>query len=525
MQDYVIVGAGSAGCVLANRLSADPEVRVLLLEAGGPDKKTEIHIPAAFAKLFDTEYDWAYSTAPEPALAGRELFWPRGKTLGGSSSLNAQMYVRGNRADYDGWEALGNTGWAYDEVLPYFMRSEANTHGGSRYHGDRGTLTVSDLRDPNPLSNVFVDAAVETGIKRNDDINGAEQDGVGLSHVTQTRGSRCSTADAFLKPIRKRDNLTVVTGAHVTRVLLDGTRAVGVEYSAVGVTHSADASREVILCGGAINSPQLLMLSGIGPAANVRDHAVDVACDLPGVGRHLQDHLSVPVIRATYDPVTLLGAESLTNLVKYLARRKGMLTSNVGEAMAFVRTSSLLDAPDLQLIFAPVPFMNHGKTVPPGHGVTIGAVLLQPQSAGEVALASGDPFASPLIHARYLTDPGGDDLAVLRAGVKVCRQVMEAAAFAPHLGEEIWPGEAVQGDDAIDAFIAERAETLYHPTGTCKMGVDPLAVVDPQLRVRGVDQLRVVDASVMPQIPRGNTNAPTIMIAEKAAAMMRAPAT
>ena len=305
MQDYVIVGAGSAGCVLANRLSADPNVRVLLLEAGGPDKKTEIHIPAAFAKLFNTEYDWAYSTAPEPALAGRELFWPRGKTLGGSSSLNAQMYVRGNRADYDGWAALGNTGWGYDDVLPFFTRSEANTHGASQYHGDRGTLTVSDLRDPNPLSSVFVDAAVEAGIKRNDDINGAEQDGVGLSHVTQTRGSRCSTADAFLKPIRKRENLTVVTGAHVTRVVLDGTRAVGVEYSVGGVTQTAEASREVILSGGAINSPQLLMLSGIGPAAHLRDHAVDVACDLPGVGRHLQDHLSVPVIRATNDPVTL----------------------------------------------------------------------------------------------------------------------------------------------------------------------------------------------------------------------------
>jgi choline dehydrogenase len=266
------------------------------------------------------------------------------------------------------------------------------------------------------------------------------------------------------------------------------------------------------------------MLSGIGPAAHLSDHAVGVACDLPGVGQHLQDHLSVPVIRATNDPVTLLSAESLSNLVKYLARKKGMLTSNVGEAMAFVRSSPDLDAPDLQLIFAPVPFMNHGMTVPPGHGVTIGAVLLQPVSAGDVELASADPFAAPVIHARYLTDPGGDDLRVLREGVKVCRQVMAAAAFATHLGDEIWPGDDAQDDDAIDAFIAERSETLYHPTGTCKMGVGPLAVVDPELRVHGVDGLRVVDASVMPQIPRGNTNAPTIMIAEKAAELIGASA-
>jgi choline dehydrogenase len=525
MYDYVIVGAGSAGCVLANRLTADPAVRVLLLEAGGPDKKTEIHIPAAFAKLFNTEYDWAYSTAPEPALAGRELFWPRGKTLGGSSSLNAQMYVRGNRADYDAWAALGNAGWSFRDVLPLFKRSEANTHGASQYHGDGGTLGVSDLRDPNPLSSEFVDAAVEVGIKRNDDINGAEQEGVGLSHVTQTRGSRCSTADAFLKPIRKRPNLTVVTGAHVRRVVLDGTRAVGVEYTAAGATRTEEAAREVVLSGGAINSPQLLMLSGIGPAQHLQDHAIAVACDLPGVGQHLQDHLSVPVIRATNDPVTLLSAESLSNLVKFLALKKGMLTSNVGEAMAFLRSSPALEAPDIQLIFAPVPFMNHGMTVPPGHGVTIGAVLLQPASAGALELASTDPFAAPVIHARYLSDPGGDDLRVLRDGVKVCRQIMAAAALAPHLGDEIWPGDGVQDDGAIDAFIGERAETLYHPTGTCKMGLDPLAVVDPELRVRGVDRLRVVDASVMPQIPRGNTNAPTIMIAEKAAEMMGAPAT
>ncbi len=486
--DYIIVGAGSAGCVLANRLSADPRVSVLLLEAGPPDKKMEIKIPAAFPKLFKTPYDWNYSTVAQPALGAREMYWPRGKTLGGSSSINAQMYVRGNAADYDEWQALGNTGWSWRDVLPAFRRSERNIRGANDFHGDDGPLSVEDLRDPSPLTRSFVRAAIDAGIPANADINGARQEGVGFSQVTQRRGRRCSTAAAFLAPARKRSNLTIATDAQATRVLLDGARAVGVEYLQGGARVQAHAG-EVILSGGAINSPQLLMLSGIGPQAMLAEHGIAVVRDAPAVGRHLQDHLSVCVIATIRTGNSLLVAEKPAQLAKFFLQRKGMLTSNVGEAMAFVRSSDAVPAPDLQLIFAPVEFIEHGLAPPPGHGVTLGVVGLRPESEGEVTLASADPLDAPIMDPRYLSDPGGEDLRVMVEGVRLARRILRGAALADAVDGELWPGDGSDATADIEAFVRQRSETLYHPVGTCRMGVDPAAtVVDPQLRVHGVEQ-------------------------------------
>jgi choline dehydrogenase len=510
--DIVIVGSGSAGSVLAARLSEDPACRVLVLEAGGQDGAKEIRIPAAFTKQFKTALDWNYATRPEQALKGRELYWPRAKVLGGCSSMNAQMYVRGNAADFDLWEDLGNPGWGFADVLPYFKRQEGYSRPTPGLHGDAGPLRVEEQRDPNPTTAAFVRAAAECGITPIDDVNGPSQDGVALTRVNQKRGRRWSAADAYLRPAMRRENLTVLTGAHTTRILFEGRRATGVEYRHGGQLVRVSAG-EVLIAGGTVSSPQLLMLSGIGPAAELRALGIDVVHDLPGVGRNLQDHLSVGVVCACPAPVTLAGAETLGNLLRYLLLRKGLLTSNVGEDCAFVRTRAGLAAPDVELVFAPVPFVEHGLEPPREHGLSIGVVLLQPRSRGVVRLASRDPFAAPAIQPQYLSDPGGEDLRTLVAGVELARRVFRAPALAGYAGPELRPGADVELPDAI----RQRAETLYHPVGTCRMGGDDQAVVDPTLRVRGLEGVRVIDASVMPVIPRGHTHAPAVMIGEKGA--------
>ncbi|MCK2217792.1 GMC family oxidoreductase N-terminal domain-containing protein [Actinomadura sp. ATCC 31491] len=504
--DYVIVGAGSAGCVLANRLSADPGVSVALVEAGGQDDKLEIRMPAGFAKLFKTDYDWNYTTAKQGEMSGRELYWPRGRVLGGSSSLNAQMWVRGCGLDYDQWEVPG---WSYEDVLPYFTRAErrVGSNGGDVY-GTEGPLYISELRSPNVTTAAFLRACEELGLRRLEELNGRSNEGCSPTPVTQNRGRRWSSADAYLRPALKRPNLTVVTGATVDRVLFEGRRAVGVEH---GGGAQLRARREVILSAGAIGSPHLLMRSGVGAAGELRDAGVEVVRDLPEVGKNLQDHLSSGVYVECKQPVTLTKAESIGNLLRYIVLRSGMLTTNVGEAVAFVRTSAEEPAPDIELIFAPGPFVDHGLTPPTGHGLTVGVVLLQPESRGRIGLNGRDPLIDPA----YLSAEA--DVKRLVAGLKTAKQVFATAAMRPYAGGPMAPYWAPESDEELAQWVRERAETLYHPAGTCRMGADEGSVVDPTLRVRGVERLRVVDVSIMPTLNRGHTHAPAIMIGEKGA--------
>ncbi len=519
--DYVIIGAGSAGCALAGRLTEDAAAKVLLLEAGPPDRELMMRVPAGFTKLFKTRYDWNYTTAPQEHLGRRELYWPRGKTLGGSSSINAQMYVRGHRRDYDDWGVLGNPGWTFDDVLPLFLKMENTERGPLPLRGVGGPLNVAELRDPNPATHAFVEAAVKTGLPRNLDVNGPEQDGVDYTQVTQKGGQRCSAARAYLAPARSRANLAVVTGAHATRVLFEGSRAVGVEYVHDGRREVGRARAEVVLAGGTVNSPQLLMLSGIGPAAHLRGLGLPVVADSPGVGENLQDHVMSGVVVSCPRPVTLFTAESIANLLRFLLLKRGQLTSNVGEAVAFVRLAAGAPAPDVELIFAPVPFLDHGLEKPTCHGISIGVVLLQPKSRGAITLQSADPLAPPLIQPRYLSDPGGEDLRLLVEGLKLARRVIRTPPLSDFAGDPIEPGPGVESDADLARFVREQVETLYHPVGTCRMGSDPAAVVDAELRVRGVTGLRVADASVFPRIIRGHTNAPAILVGEKAADLIR----
>jgi choline dehydrogenase len=517
--DYIVVGAGSAGCVVAARLSEDAEVRVLLLEAGESDRKQEVQIPAAFSKLFKSSRDWAYQTEPDPTADNRSLYWPRGKMLGGSSSMNAMIYLRGNRADYDGWAAQGNAGWGFDDVMPVFLADEDNERGASPFHGVGGPLRVSDLRNINPLSEAFVEAGIEAGLAANPDFNGPFQEGIGSYQVTQRRGARWSAADAFLRPAMKRPSLRVETQAQATRIVWEGTRAVGVEYAYGGGRVVARAQREVVLCGGAINSPHLLMLSGVGPADHLRNLGIGVVVDLPGVGRNLHDHGVSGAAYACTKPVSLATAESPRHIANYLLRRRGPLTSNVAEVGGFVRMGSDRSVPDLQFHFGPVYFIEHGFVKPEGHGFSIGPTLIGPQSRGHIALRSADPLQPPAIHTRYLEAPS--DLQVLVDGIKLSRVLAHTHAFDAFRGKEVLPGDEVQSNAELAAFVRRSIESLYHPVGSCKMGLDDLAVVDPQLSVHGVEGLRVIDASIMPAITHGNTNAPVIMIAEKGAAALR----
>jgi choline dehydrogenase len=518
MFDYIIVGAGSAGCVLAHRLTANPRTKVLLIEAGPADGKREVHVPLAFSKLFKSPCDWAYSTESEPHLKNRRLFIPRGKMLGGSSSMNAMIYIRGHRDDYDYWQKLGNQGWSFDSVLPYFKRAQNQERGASDSHGVGGPLNVADLRSINPLSQAFIDAAVEIGLPRNDDFNGAEQEGVGYYQVTQRQGRRCSAAAAYLRPILNRPNLTVRIDAPVTRILFEGTQASGVEFVNDGNPEQVKASREVILSGGAINSPQILFLSGVGPADELKKLGIPVVADLPGVGKNLQDHPVVAVAYECKQPITMATVETLANLLKYMLFKRGPFTSNVAESGGFIRTRPELSAPDLQFHFAPVFYLEHGFTTPDGHGFTLGPTLLQPQSRGYVALRSRDPLAAPIIGLNFMDND--QDLHILIEGIRLARRIIGATPFNSYRGRESHPGIEAQSDEQIADYLRSMVEAIYHPVGTCKMGNDSEAVVDSELRVHQLQNLRVVDASIMPRITRGNTNAPTIMIAEKAAEMI-----
>ncbi|WSG60360.1 GMC family oxidoreductase N-terminal domain-containing protein [Nocardia sp. NBC_01730] len=514
--DYVVVGSGSAGAVVANRLSADPGTTVVLLEAGPPDKNKFIHIPAAFAKLFRSEVDWDYLTQPQPELANREIYWPRGKMFGGSSSMNAMMWVRGFRADYDEWALLAGAEWNFAAAVEQFRRIESVENAQYPDEGTDGPLHISRQRSPRGLTAAYLAAVEEAGYAV-EPPNRPQPEGFSETMVTQRGGRRWSTADAYLRPALRRANLTVRTEALATRVLFDGTRAVGVEYRSGGGTHTVTARREVVLCGGAINSPQLLMLSGIGDRDELTRHGIEVRQHAPDVGANLQDHL-VAAVGYSVASDSLFAALKPRQVLDYVLRHCGMLTSNVGEAYGFVRSRPELDVPDLELVFAPAPFFHEGLVDPTEHGVVLASVLLRPHSRGRITLACADPYAKPLIDPRYLSDSAGADRAAMMAGLRVCADIAAEPSMKAVLGPLIYPPQAPTEREAIlELTLNAYSHTLYHPIGTCRMGTDTSSVVTPRLEVRGVQGLRVADTSVMPLIIRGHTHAPAVFIGEQAA--------
>ncbi len=512
MYDYVIVGAGSAGCVLAARLSEDPDVSVLLLEAGGPDTKENIHVPIGYLQLQRTDVDWDYVSAPEANCGGRRIALPRGRVLGGSSSINAMVYIRGNRRDYDEWDVPG---WAWNDLFPYFLRAEDNERGESEWHAVGGPLAVSEQRSGQPLSAAWAEAGIEAGLARNDDFNGAEQDGVGAYQVTQRDGMRASAAAAYLHPaMAERQNLTVMPYMHVSRVLFEGTRAVGVEATQLGEPRELRAEREVILCGGTFNSPQLLMLSGVGPAEHLAMREVEVLLDQPAVGQNLSDHACAYGVWTATEQTSLLDAMEPAALEQFEASRTGVLTSNFAECGGFARVGAEAEAPDVQFHTVPLQIVEEGFGDPEAHGVWASVCLLTPQSRGSVTLASNDPTAQPVIRNDFYS--AGDDLERMVAGMRLTLDICDRPALAGFCSQPFTVPEG-DSDEAIAAHVARTTFPIYHPVGTCAMG----SVLDPELRVEGLEGIRVIDCSAMPRVPRGNTNAPVIALAERAADLIR----
>jgi choline dehydrogenase len=522
--DYVVVGAGSAGCVLANRLSADGRHSVLLLEAGPKDSNFWIHVPIGYGKLFkDKRVNWMYQTEPEPGLGGRQVFQPRGKVLGGSSSINGLLYVRGQHEDYDRWRQLGNLGWGFDDVLPYFKKAENQIRGADQYHGTDGPLSVSDWRHHDPLSEAFVKAAVEAGVPFNPDFNGATQEGAGFFQTTTQRGRRASSAFCYLRPARSRANLRIETDALAQRVTFEGRHARSIDYRQNGVVRSARARREILLSSGAYNSPQLLQLSGVGPADLLKQHGIDVVLDAAGVGHDLQDHLQVRLVMRCAQKVTLndIVASPLRSALagaQYAAFRNGALTIAAGTSGAFFKTSPRLATPDIQIHFIPFSTDKMGEKLHAFSGFTASVCQLRPESRGSLKIRSADPAAPPEIRINYLATE--TDRSAFIDGIRILRDILARPALKPFVVSEAYPGSDKVSDEDILDYCRRTGSTVYHPTSTCRMGSDPLAVVDQRLRVRGIEGLRVVDASVMPDLMSGNTNAPTIMIAEKASDMI-----